>query len=117
MIIWGYLYCEKFGFVLIGFGIALIGLSIELYVKRKKDTTTEDGRSRKEIDRQDERTIFVNAKAGETINSIMDIFTIMAFIVAKLLNVSLVGRIIILSLMIMRQIVSPIVKNYYENRI
>lgn len=114
MILGGYLYYDKVGFTLIGAGIALIGVSIELYIERRRDTTTVDGRSRKKIDQQDERTIFVNAKAGETTNYIMDFFTVIAFIIAKLLNVSLEGMIIILSLMILRQIISPIIKNYYE---
>lgn len=117
MLVLGWIYYEKFSFVLIGFGIALIGISIELYLKDKKDSTTANGISRNIIDAQDERTIFVNAKSGETMNYIMDFFTVIALIIAKLLNVSLAGIIIILSLIIVRLIITPFVKTYYENRV
>lgn len=117
MLVLGFIYYEKFSFVLIGLGIAVTVISIELYLKNKNDTTTSNGVSRNMIDLHDERTILVNAKSGETINYIMDFFTVIAFIMAKLLNISLVGMIIILSLMIVRMIVTPLVKNYYENRI
>lgn len=117
MIILSWLYYGKFSFVVGGLGIALIGISIELYLKNKKDTTTENGKSRNMIDMYDERTVLINAKSGEIVNYIMDFCTIIALIVAKLLNVSIVGMVIILSLIIIRLIISPIVKNYYEKRV
>jgi membrane protein insertase Oxa1/YidC/SpoIIIJ len=117
MIILSFLYYGKFSFIISGLGIALIGISIELYMKDKKDTITENGKSRNTIDMYDERTVFINAKSGEIVNYIMDSCTIIALIIAKLLNVSLVGIIIILSLIIIRLVISPIVKNYYEMRV
>lgn len=117
MIMLGWTYDRKFSFVVSGLGIALVGISLETYLKNKKDTTTKDGRSRNDIDLHDERTILVNAKSGETVNYIMDFCTVIAFIVAKLLNVSLAGMIIILSLMIIRLIASSAAKSYYENRV
>jgi membrane protein insertase Oxa1/YidC/SpoIIIJ len=117
MLVLGWIYHEKFSFIFVGLGIALIGISIELYLKNKKDTTTDKGISRNMIDSYDERTILVNAKSGETINYIMGFLTVIALTVAKLLEISLVGMMIILSLMIVRLIITPIIKNYYENRI
>jgi membrane protein insertase Oxa1/YidC/SpoIIIJ len=110
------IYNEKFSFVLGGLGIALIGMSIEFYLKNKKDTTTENGENRNMIAMHDERTVFINAKSGETVNYIMDFCTVIAFILANLLNVSLAGRIIILSLILIRLVINPIVKSYYEKR-
>jgi hypothetical protein len=117
MLLLDLIYYEKFSFILGGIGIALIGISIELYLKDKKDTSTDKGISRNMIDFHDERTIFINAKSGETINYVMGFSTIIAFIIAKLLEIPLVGQMIILSLMIIRLIITPIIKNYYENRI
>jgi hypothetical protein len=117
MVVLDWIYNERFSFILGGLGIALIGISIELYLKNKKDTTTDKGISRNMIDLYDERTILVNAKSGETINYIMGFSTVIAFTVAKLLEIPLVGQMIILSLMIIRLIITPIIKNYYENRI
>jgi hypothetical protein len=117
MIILSWIYYGKFSFVIDGLGIALIGISIELYLKNEKDSTTDKGKSRNMIDMHDERTVLINAKSGEIVNYIMDFCTIIALIVAKLLNVSMVGMVIILSLIIIRLTISPIVKNYYEKRV
>lgn len=65
----------------------------------------------------DERTLLINSKSGETTNYIMDFCTLIAFIIAKLFNVSLIGMVIILSLIFIRLLINPITNNYYENRI
>lgn len=117
MVVLGFVYKGKFNFIIGSLGIALIGLSIELFLENKKDTITENGQSRNKIDIHDERTIFVNAKSGEAMNLIMSFFTIVALIVAKLLNVSSLGITIIASLIMIRLIVNPIVHRYYEKRV
>jgi hypothetical protein len=117
MLLFDWIYDEELSFILGGLGIALIGISIELHLKNKKDTATDKGISRNMIDFYDERTILVNAKSGETINYIMGFSTVIAFTIAKSLEISLVGQMIILSLMIIRLIITPVIKNYYENRI
>lgn len=107
----------KFDFLIGGMGFALAGIGIELYIKDKNDIKTKDGKSRMEIAEHDERTVLVNARSGETVNYIMTTFTLIAFILACSLNVSFKGRIIILSLIIIRLIATPIVKYYYENNL
>ncbi len=115
MIILSWLYYKKFNFIISGLGIALIGISIELYLKDKKDTTTESGKSISMIDIFDERTILINSKTGELMNYIMDFCTIIAFIIAKIFNVSLAGMIIILCLILIRLVLSPFIKKFYES--
>ncbi|MBW9153513.1 hypothetical protein [Clostridium estertheticum] len=66
---------------------------------------------------KDERTILVNAKAGETLEYVMCFATFIAFVVAYLLNVSRIGMDIILSLIILRLILNSIVKKYYESHV
>ncbi|GAA0182464.1 hypothetical protein SH2C18_48380 [Clostridium sediminicola] len=116
-IIYSWIHYGTFSFIFGGLGIALIGISIEIYLKESKDSTTQNGKSRNIIDMHDERTIFINAKSGELVNYIMDFCTIIALIIAKLLNISLVGMIIILSLILIRLLINPIIRNYYENHV
>ncbi|MBX4262775.1 hypothetical protein KTC96_23230 (plasmid) [Clostridium estertheticum] len=116
MIVLGTMYYENHLFIRV-FGLALTGISIELYFKMKKDTVTKNGISRNDIDMKDERTILVNAKAGETLEYVMCFATFIAFVVAHLLNVSRVGTDIILSLIILRLILNSIIKKYYESHV
>lgn len=107
----------KANYIIMGLGIAIIGFFTETYFKKRKDTITSDGKSRNEIEITDERNILINAKSGETTNYIMTFTTLVAFITAKYLNVSLTGMIIILSLIVIRQVVNFISNRYYQNRI
>lgn len=100
-----------------GLGLGLAVISIETYLKNKKDTTTEKGEKRSEIEMNDERNVFINAKSGETANYFMNIFILIAAGLSVYLNVSLIGQTLIFSLLILSLIIRPIVKKYYENKL
>lgn len=108
---------DEVPFGIAGLGIALAGISIQTYLKNKKDTTTEKGEKRSEIEMNDERNVFINAKSGEVVHYIMSGFTFIAAGLSVYLNVSLIGQTLIFSLLIISLIIRPIVKRYYENRL
>lgn len=100
-----------------GLGIALAGISIQTYIENKRDTTTEKGEKRSEIEVHDERNVLINAKSGETENFIMSGFTLIAAVLSVYLNVSAAGQTLIFSLLIISLIIRPLVKRYYENKL
>lgn len=97
-----------------GLGIALAGISIEVYVRNKRDTTTASGEKRSEIEKNDERNVLINAKSGEAVNFIMDAFIVIAALLSVYLQLSAVAQTLIFSLLIIRIVVRPVVKRYYE---
>lgn len=97
-----------------GFGIALAGISIEVYVRNKRDTTTASGEKRSEIEKNDERNVLINAKSGEAVNFIMDAFIVIAALLSVYLQLSTAAQTLIFSLLIIRIVVRPVVKRYYE---
>lgn len=108
---------DQIPFGIAGLGFALTGISLEVYLKNKKDTMTENGEKRSDIERYDERNILVNARSGESVNFIMDICTFIVACLSVYLSISLIGQILIFSLLIIRIIIRPIVKQYYENHL
>ena len=100
-----------------GLGIALTGISIQTYIEHRKDKVTEKGEKRSDIEVHDERNVWVNAKSGETMNSIMDFLTLIAFIVSIYLDVSLTAQVLIFSLLLFRILISPVVKKVYQNQL
>ncbi|WP_404451873.1 hypothetical protein LG329_16230 [Virgibacillus necropolis] len=108
---------EKLPFGVGALGIALAGISIEVYLKSKNDTKNEKGEKRNEIEKYDERNVLINAKSGETVNFVMDVAIFIAFCLAIYLNISIVGQTLIFSLLVIRMIIRPIVKRYYEKQI
>lgn len=108
---------DQIPFGIAGLGFALVGITIEVYLKNKNDIVTKNGEKRSEIERYDERNIMINAKSGKTVNILMDICT---FIIAGLsvyLNISLIGQILIFSLLLVRIIIRPVIKGYYETQL
>ncbi|GGD09768.1 hypothetical protein [Pontibacillus salipaludis] len=97
-----------------GLGVALAGISIEMYVRNKRDTTTASGEKRSEIEKNDERNVLINAKSGEAVNMIMDAFIVMAALLSVYLQLSAVAQTLLFSLLIIRIVVRPVVKRYYE---
>ncbi|WP_345240912.1 hypothetical protein [Pontibacillus salipaludis] len=97
-----------------GLGVALAGISIEMYVRNKRDTTTPSGEKRSEIEKNDERNVLINAKSGEAVNLIMDAFIVMAALLSVYLQLSTVAQTLLFSLLIIRIAVRPIVKRYYD---
>lgn len=97
-----------------GLGFALAGISIEMYIRSRKDTTTASGEKRSEIEKNDERNILINAKSGEAVNWIMDGMIAVAFVLSVYLDASTIGQTLLFSLLMVRIIIRPIVKRFYE---
>jgi len=108
---------DQIPFGIAGLGFALAGISIEIYLKTKKDAVTEKNEKRSDIERYDERNVLINAKSGETINAVMDICTLIVAGLSVYFNVSVIGQTLIFSLLIIRIVVRPIIKVYYENQL
>jgi hypothetical protein len=107
---------ERVPFGVGGLGIAVAGFSIEMYLRKRRDTKNERGIKRSEIEKNDERNILINAKTGETSNMVMDIITVIVLFLAIYLEISHVGQLLIFSILLTRVIIHPIVKRFYEHK-
>ncbi|QST01146.1 hypothetical protein IMZ31_06175 [Pontibacillus sp. ALD_SL1] len=107
---------EDLPFGVAGLGVALAGISIEVYIRHIRDTKTATGKKRSEIEKYDERNVLINAKSGEAVNLIMDAFIVIAAILSIYLQLSIIAQTLLFSLLIIRIAVRPIVKRYYDLR-
>ncbi|KGP92406.1 hypothetical protein N780_01995 [Pontibacillus chungwhensis BH030062] len=107
---------EDLPFGVAGLGLALAGISIEVYIRNRRDTTTANGEKRSEIEKNDERNVLIHAKSGEAVNLIMDAFIVIAALLSVYLKLSTVAQTLLFSLLIIRIMVRPLVKRYYDVR-